>query len=359
MKKIPVDRKRIKSAWEGRISGCQLGKAVEALTYVEGNDSLTAYLKKAKAIPLRDYIPLIEGTLVEIEGRKSCKGFLCRSEPDDDITFTVLALMLLEKHGLEISTEDVARAWLTLIPGGAVFTAEKAAYLILLERAELGFTFGFDPGFDISECADNDWSEWIGAQIRADIYGWVCPGMPDLAAELAKRDAALSHTGDGIHGAAFIAALGAAIPASKSISEAINVASRMIPGTLDTAHAISFGLSLVGKPDAVRQLHERYQDLPVAHTLNNLALVVWGLLSGEEDYSTAIGDVVAAGWDTDCNGATVGGLWGLQGKTIPTHWTSPWQGRVAVTIAGTSELKIDDLVDRTVKVAQKIIKIYD
>jgi len=355
MKAIPVDRERIRYAWEGRISGCQLGKSVELLSIMEGRESLIAYLKKAKAFPLRDYVPLIEGTLVATIGRQSCKEFLHRSEADDDITYTVLALMLLEEHGLELSTTDVARAWLRLIPGGAIFTAERAAYLTLLERAELGFTYGAQPGFDLAECADNEWSEWIGAQIRADLYGWVCPGQPILAADLARRDATLSHTGDGVHGAAFIAALGAAIPASNSISEAIEVASAEVPETSAAAEAISFGSSLVGKPDAVDQLHERYRDLPPVHTLNNLALVVWGLLSGADDYSAAIGDVVAGGWDTDCNGATVGGLWGLKGKAIPSSWTAPWQERVAVTIAGVGELKLDALVDRTVMVAQQLM----
>lgn len=356
MKTIPLDRNRIRSAWMGRISGCQLGKPVELLSIIEGKDSLLAYLKRANALPLRDYVPLIENTLVDtIVGRQSCKGLLHRSEPDDDITYTVLALMLLEEHGLELTTADVARAWLRLIPGGATFTAERAAYRTLLERAELGFTFGAEPGFDLAECAKNEWSEWIGAQIRADLYGWVCPGRPGVAADLARRDAKLSHTGDGVHGAAFIAALGAAIPASNSLSEAVEVASAEVPETSGVAQAISFGCSLVGKPDAINQLHEHYRDLPPVHTLNNLALVVWGLLLGADDYSVAVGDVVAGGWDTDCNGATVGGLWGLQGKEIPSHFTAPWQGRVAVTIAGVDELKLDALIDRSLAVAKKLM----
>ena len=45
----------------------------------------------------------------------------------------------------------------------------------------------------VTECADNQYNDWIGAQIRADLYGWVCPDRPTLAADLARRDAALSH----------------------------------------------------------------------------------------------------------------------------------------------------------------------
>ena len=87
------------------------------------------------------------------------------------------------------------------------------------------------------------------------------------------------------------------------------------------------------------------------HTLNNLALVTWALCSADGDFSAGIGSAVEAGWDTDCNGATVGALLGLSGARIPAHWTHPWGGRVGVNLAGMSELALDDLVTRTLRVA--------
>lgn len=349
-----VDANRIRNAWAGRISGCQLGKAVESLSMTRGHEALTSYLREAGALPLRDYVPLIRGTLVETTGRRSCRGEFSRSEPDDDINYTVLALMLLERRGLDLSTEEVARAWLRLLPAASTWTAERAAYLTLLQRADELFAYGAPPGFDLAECARNEYTDWIGAQIRADMYGWVCPGRPALAADLARRDASLSHTGEGIHGATFVAALGAAIPAAGSLDEAVDVATSEVPNGTGVSEAVSFARSLVGAPDAVEQIHERYEGLSPVHTVNNLALVVWALLSCVDDYSAAVGDVVAAGWDTDCNGATVGSLWGLTGRPIPERWTAPWQGRVAVTLAGVSELDLDDLVARTVAVAERI-----
>ena len=88
------------------------------------------------------------------------------------------------------------------------------------------------------------------------------------------------------------------------------------------------------------------------HTINNLAVVVWALFSHLDDFGAAIGDAVAAGLDTDCNGATVGALWGLQGEEIPAQWTTPWQGRVGVSLAGYDELRLEELVARTVRVAE-------
>lgn len=331
-----------------------LGKPVEVLSFQQGRAGLEAYLNKADALPLRTYVPLVEGTIVERLGRDSCKGRFYRAEPDDDINYTVLALLLLEDKGNAFETADVARAWLRLLPAGTTWTAERAAYRILLCNMADEFVNGDEPGFDLAECSDNDFNEWIGGQIRADLYGWVCPGRPALAAELARRDASLSHRGEGVHGAAFIAALAAAIPATEDLDEAIDAALEQIPDDSEAAATVLLGRELAGNPDAVARLHERYEDLPPVHTLNNLALVVWALCSAKGDFGAAIGEAVAGGWDTDCNGATVGGLFGLTGLPVPDKWTMPWAGRIGVSLAGYTELQIDDVVARTVAVANRI-----
>ena len=203
---LPVPA-RIRGAWEGRISGCLLGKPLEVLSFKEGREGVESYLRAAGAYPLRDYVPLIEGTLVEKLGRPCCRGQISRAEPDDDINYTVLSLLLLEDKGTGLCTEDVARAWLRLLPAGTTWTAERRAYRVLLDNMADEFVNGDPPGFDLSLCSDNEYNEWIGAQIRADLYGWVCPGRPELAAELARRDAALSHRGEGVYGAMFVASL--------------------------------------------------------------------------------------------------------------------------------------------------------
>ncbi|MAG34066.1 MAG: hypothetical protein CL908_24565 [Deltaproteobacteria bacterium] len=182
-------------------------------------------------------------------------------------------------------------------------------------------------GFDLSRCSDNVYNDWIGAQIRADLSGWVAPGDPELAAELVRVDASLSHRGDGVHGAVLIAAWGA---------------------------AIALGRRLAESRQGAAAIHERYAGLSPIYTLNNLALVVWALLSNSDDFDAAIGEVVATGCDTDCNGATVGALWALQGKPVPDHWTAPWNGRVGVSLAGTAELQLDELVSRTLAVARSL-----
>ncbi|MEM9653835.1 MAG: ADP-ribosylglycohydrolase family protein [Actinomycetota bacterium] len=345
---MQAERASIENAWKGRISGCQLGKPVEMLSMRRGLDELQAYLSEVDALPLRDYVPFTDGRSLF---QPSCRGFIVRSEPDDDINYSVLALTLLERHGDDLATVDVARAWLELLPLGSVFTAERSAYVTLANRSKTFFAQGQEAGFDLTECSDNPYNDWIGAQIRTDVYGWVLPGDPAGAARLAGVDAALSHREAGVHGAQFVAACGAAIPAADSLDDAVLRATAELPDDSAAVAAITFGRSIVGREDAVALLHARYSDLSPVHTLNNLALVVWALLSNPDDFGAAVGDAVAAGWDTDCNGATVGGLWGITGREVPARWTAPWRSRVAVSLAGHDELSLASLVDRTLAVS--------
>ncbi|MCZ6618799.1 MAG: ADP-ribosylglycohydrolase family protein [Gammaproteobacteria bacterium] len=344
---------RLRNAWEGRISGCMLGKAVERFSMRQGQQALASYLASVDALPLRDYIPYTADLPTALE-KACCRGNLNRSEADDDINYSFLALLMLEAHGRDLSTEQVARTWLRRLPVAMTYTAERAAYRTLLNNAHEWFPEGHAPGFDLVECSDNEYNDWIGAQIRADLYGWTCPGQPELAAGLARADARLSHRGDGVHGAVFVAALGALIPENHTLEDAVEAALQHIPPDSGCAEAIRFAVEVVqvGLDDA--SIRERYAHLSVVHTVNNLALVVWALLRHPEDYGAAIGDVVAAGLDTDCNGATVGGLWALQGKQVPGEWTRPWRETVMVSLGGCAEIKLDELVARTVAVTEAL-----
>ena len=178
------------------------------------------------------------------------------------------------------------------------------------------------------------------------------PGRPALAAELARRDAALSHRGDGVHGAAFVAALGAAL-ADRDPEAALAAALAELPEDSAAYAAVRFGRGLVGDPAGGAAIRARYAGLSPVHTVNNLAMVVWALYAHLDDFGAAIGEAVAAGLDTDCNGATVGALWGLR-AAIPPAWTARWNGRVGLSLAGHDEVSLDSLVERTAAVARRL-----
>src|SRR5690606_8263303 len=76
---------------------------------------------------------------------------------------------------------------------------------------------------------NNPYQEWIGALIRADIHGWTNPDAPRRAAHLARHDAVLSHTGNGVYGAQWAAALIAAAFTAPTVRAAVDTALTVIP----------------------------------------------------------------------------------------------------------------------------------
>ena len=259
--------------------------------------------------------------------------------------------MMLEEHGLNIDTDDIARTWINKLPAGATFTAEREAYINLLKKMDFGYQFGGKRGFDIEEINDNEFNDWIGAQIRIDMYGWVLPGQPVKAAELARRDASLSHRGCAVECSAYIAALAALIPICENRLSAVQKAIELIDKNSEAFEAVELGIENAGKSSVA--IIKKYQDLSPVHSLNNLAIVVWSFLSFQSSFDEAVGEAVSAGWDTDCNGATVGGLIGLDEGIIPKKWTDPWKGKVITSISGLGELNLDNLVQRTESLIQK------
>ena len=53
---MSVVERTIKAAWEGRISGCLLGKPVEIISMREGREGLSKYLSESGSLPLRNYV---------------------------------------------------------------------------------------------------------------------------------------------------------------------------------------------------------------------------------------------------------------------------------------------------------------
>ncbi|NUP99929.1 MAG: ADP-ribosylglycohydrolase family protein [Armatimonadetes bacterium] len=341
---------RLQGALLGRIAGCQLGKPVENWTKAE----IDAYLAACGEDEIRDYLPYLEhppANLTKVNRHPACcRGRLDGAERDDDQDYTLLGLLLLDRHGLELTTAQVGEAWLELLPYHKTYTAERAAYANLIN--------GLAP--PATALVYNPYREWIGAQIRADGWAYACAGNPTLAAELAFRDAALSHTANGIYGEMFFAAMIAAAFCTTDLSEAIAAGLAEIPAECRLAEAVRAVQAWRAQEPTWRGCWERinaaYGHYHPVHTINNAALVLLGLLYGEGDLSATIGIAVHGGWDTDCNGATAGSVLGamLGAQGLPRHWTEPLQDRMASALFGYAENRISDLAALALRLVHRL-----
>jgi ADP-ribosylglycohydrolase len=341
---------KIHAGWLGRIAGCNLGKPVEMGTHWT-SAHLKEYLELAGAYPLLDYIPVLDPMPERFELREfwleTTRGNVNGSARDDDIDYPILGLHLLEQHGKALSPEHVARAWLLLLPFEQVYTAERVAYRNLVH------------GLAPTEAATyrNPYREWIGAQIRGDVYGWVHPGAPRSAALLAYQDACLSHTANGIYGEMWAAALVASAFTASTAREALESSLEHVPPRSRLAEVVRDVMnqhSLGGTwEEALVHIQERYGHYHWVHTLNNAALVVAALLWGEGDYARTVGLTVQGGWDTDSNGATTGSVAGVLLGTsgLPARFIDPLHDRTRSALFGFDNSRISDLAARTVRLA--------
>ncbi|MFD7159492.1 ADP-ribosylglycohydrolase family protein [Kribbella sp. NPDC059898] len=336
---------RTLNAWLGRCAGNLLGKPVEKIPRA----GIREILESSGQWPLTQYITAV-GVPDEIQQRwpwnrrskpTSLREVIDGMPEDDDINFAILALLMMERFGPGLSTEDVAQSWLGDLPAGRVFTAERVAYRNLLE--------GVEPGR--AAVVGNPFREWIGAQIRTDAYGWAHPGDRTAAARLALVDARLSHTGAGVDGALWVAAMSAAALVVDDPVEAVTAGLEAVDASGAIARAVRFGLTLAdaGLDEALDALHAEYGDLHWVHAVNNTALTAYALTA--PDFGTAIGRAVMGGWDTDSAGATVGAVFGAT-RGVPAEWTEPLDNRVATSLPGMNQIAIDELARRTVEVAR-------
>ncbi len=364
-------------AWLGRCCGCALGKPVEGFmdshNGLSSKDRIKTYLLGIAAgeYPLRDYFPGSSpaqektGPLWSHESQRESIAFM---ETDDDIRYTVLGQKVLAEKGRDFTTRDVMEMWVSELPYTLVCTAETQAYRNYVMRFR---TWEHELAKDVDwlwvATHQNPYREWIGAQIRADSWGYGAPGNPELAADFAWRDARMSHIKNGIYGEMFVAAMIAAGFALTDPLQVVQAGLAEIPRRsrlhaemeqvieICRKHKFAFA-AFEPVLDEIYALLGHYH---AVHTNNNAALVVAALLLGQDDFEKVITLAVMGGWDTDCNGATAGSIFGAMfgAKAIPAKWSDPLHDTLYSRIFDYHPIAITECARRSLAIAQKICPI--
>lgn len=348
---LPEDlRDRVSGAWYGRIIGCLLGKPVEGIR----TNELWPLLKGSDNYPMHRYILSSDVTEEQMNTYRFRLAGRCFADTvdaapvDDDTNYTVLYQLLIQKHGREFTPYDVARLWLSKQSKNAYCTAERVAYL--------NFIAGYLP--PDSAAYKNPYREWVGAQIRGDYFGYINPGDPATAADMAWRDASISHVKNGIYGEIFAAAAIACAAVTDDLEKIllgslsrVPVASRLWEAVMNVIKQYRQGVSAEDFFADLRTRWNEHDGHDWCHTISNAEIVAAALLYGKGDFGRSICMAVEQGFDTDCNGATVGSILGMRNglKSMDPYWLEPLHGKLKTSIFGVDTVEIESLIDRTME----------
>ncbi len=342
-------RKKIYGAWMGRVCGCLLGKPVEGIR----SDEFIPLLKETNNYPMHRYILSTDITDEMCSHykfslkNKAYADTVDGMPVDDDTNYVVLAQKIVENCGRGFDSKDVAESWMKYQSVQSYFTAERIAYVNFINCIQ-------PPA---SAMYKNVCREWIGAQIRGDYFGYINPGKPADAAQMAFRDACISHVKNGIYGEMFAAAMIACAAVTDSIEDIILGGLAEIPSTSRLHEAVikildgyKNGVTVDECFDIIHADYDEHTDHGWCHTISNAMIVTAALLYGEGDFGKSICTAVGMAFDTDCNGATVGSILGMRNGawSIDEKWVKPFNDLLDTSIFGVGRVKLSEMARKTI-----------
>ena len=338
---------RARAAFLGRVAGCMLGKPFEINVTL---NEIRQALEPLGEWPLRDYptekaihaLPTQQG-----QWRELVRERIDHVAVDDDINYTILAMLVLELHGRDFTHQDMLTQWLFNLPIAATFGPERT---ILLKAGIETFA---DSDKDIERWTSvlNPGEELCGALIRADAYGYAAPGNPALAAELAHRDATLTHKRTGVYGAMFVAAAIATAFVVRDRMEVFRTALSFVPTRSRFHEAVAFSINAVEQAsdwlDAYQRINERYGRYGFCQSFQEIGTVINSVYFAE-DVGHGICIQVSQGNDTDSFGATAGSILGafFGDGHLEQRWVEPFRDDIQTALALFHERSLSRLTQR-------------
>lgn len=347
----PQAAERAKAAFLGAVAGCILGKPLEVVPI-----TLAEIRKAAEAVgewPLKDYVsvPLLESLGKRNDSwHHTTKGRINYVAPDDDINYNIVAMLAMEQKGFDFTKDDLIQLWIHNLPVYETWGPERSA-LIKAAIHSLGKE-GVPMPIDEWVKVWNPNDELCGAAIRADAYGYACPGYPAKAAELAWRDASWTHRRTGIYGAMFIAAAIAAAFVEKDRAKIFEIALQFVPQK-SRFHEITLDcLNMVrGSKDylaAYEQIHGKY-----CHFGSCQIFAETGTLINSVYFAESVHDgfckQVSQGYDTDCYGEFAGSICGAYfgpGHLDENVWLRPFSNELRTYMADFYERSLSAVTER-------------
>lgn len=235
--------------------------------------------------------------------------------PNDDLDLQVLWLNVIEEKGANVTSDDLAEAWIEHC------WYPFCEYGIFRRNWRLGIhppTSG--------QYSNQLWHTGMGCPIRSEIWGYISPGRPEVAARYATIDGCLDHTDQSIGAEQMFSAMASMAFFEKDIRKLIDLNMHYLPTGSHIEQAVRVVINAYDEGLAPKEARERLITLmgvPEACDARiNVPLIVMALLYGENDFERTMLATLQYGYDTDCTAATCGALIGqiLGASGIPSHF---------------------------------------
>ncbi|MBR4462573.1 MAG: ADP-ribosylglycohydrolase family protein [Erysipelotrichaceae bacterium] len=295
------------ASWLGKNIGIRLGAPIEGWTYEQ----------------IMEKYPAIQGYLVDYDIFAA----------DDDSNGPLFFADALEHTG-DPSAEEIGNVFLNVMQeykgffwwGGVGVSSEHTAY----ENLKNGI---HAPESGSKKTNGEMIAEQIGGQIFSDCWGYVSGYDSKIAKDLARKAASVTHDGNGMEGATFVAVAICLAYQSDDIHEVLKETLKYLDPKMEYYRVMKDIMDYhETHPDDWREClsyihaHYGYDRYPgTCHIIPNSALMMMAMCYGENDFSKTISMLAQSGWDTDCNcgnvGSIMGALTGLEG--IDPKWIVP------------------------------------
>jgi ADP-ribosylglycohydrolase len=279
---------------------------------------------------------------------------------DDDWYYEIVALRAFEKYGIGLTVEQLGRQWLENKAG---FWSCSREALRLLERGIAAPDTGH-PRYNRS------WFT-IGAQLSAEIYGLVTPGMPNAAARLGRDMGHVQGYAEAADGSAFVAGMLSLAFFERDPKQLVRQAAKLIHPRSPFRQALDQAMGGAERGRPFRQIAADIQDRwGVEYQTTNSAVINGALTAlavwfGDGDFGRTVNLAVQAGdfTDTDCNAATAAAVVGAMrgSEALPPMLVSQLSDRMSgeelagVRITPPLDESVSDLARRTASVGERFI----
>lgn len=285
---------------------------------------------------------------------------------DDDTDVEYMYLMLMEKYGTQPTYAQIRDGWMYHIRDR----------VWLANRATLGLMhYGLTPPFTGEKDLNPHWFQ-IDPQLINEIWSYTAPGMAEYAAGISDWAARITSDSWAVSPTIVYGVMYSNAFFEKDIRKLVEGSLQYLPKDDRYRAIVEECLALYDRyPDDWRASRKAIAD-KYWHNEDTFSKTIWnaalngamGILSmlyGDGDIAKTLELGCSMGFDCDNQTATVCGILGTMygASAVPeeyskpfAHWTKPFNDRyINVTRYDMPDASIEDIIDRTVAIAEKVI----